>query len=305
MTENEFLLSDRIQKIQQIINQYGEENFYISFSGGKDSVVLSELIDMALPKNKIPRVYANTGIELNMIRDFVFEKQKQDERIIVIKPSVPIKKMLEEEGYPFKSKIHAHVVNLYQIGSDNKMVLGYLGERPQKWHSRTCPKILRYQFTEENQLRISDMCCVKMKEEPLIKWAKENEKNIAIIGIMMDEGGRRTQSACLSFSGKKLKKFQPLVPVTKEWEDWLIDKYNIKICDIYKPPYNFERTGCKGCPFALEIQHELDILEKYFPAERKQCEVIWKPVYDEYRRLNYRLKSPYMHQMTVDELLKQ
>ncbi len=69
--DNEFLLQDRIQKIQQIISQYGEENFAMSFSGGKDSTVLSALIDMALPNNKIPRLYANTGIELNMIRDFV------------------------------------------------------------------------------------------------------------------------------------------------------------------------------------------------------------------------------------------
>lgn len=54
--DNEFLLQDRLQKIRQIISQYGEENFYISFSGGKDSTVLSALVDMAIPKNKIPRV---------------------------------------------------------------------------------------------------------------------------------------------------------------------------------------------------------------------------------------------------------
>ena len=68
---NEFLLQDRIQKIRQIIRKYGEENFYLSFSGGKDSTVLSALIDMALPDNKIPRVYANTGIEYRLILDFV------------------------------------------------------------------------------------------------------------------------------------------------------------------------------------------------------------------------------------------
>lgn len=68
---NEFLLQDRIQKIQQIIRKYGEENFYISFSGGKDSTVLSALVDMAIPENKIPRVYANTGIEYRLILDFV------------------------------------------------------------------------------------------------------------------------------------------------------------------------------------------------------------------------------------------
>ena len=112
MTENEFLLEDRLQKIRQIINKYGEENFYISFSGGKDSTVLSALVDMALPENKIPRVYANTGIELNMIRDFVFDLQKTDVRIVVIKPSVPIKQMLERDGYPFKSKEHSLFVDV-------------------------------------------------------------------------------------------------------------------------------------------------------------------------------------------------
>ena len=290
MIDNEIMLNDRLEKIEQVVKKYGEENFYISFSGGKDSTVLSALIDMALPKNKIPRAYANTGIELNMIRDFVYDMQKFDDRIVILRPAIPIKTMLEHEGYPFKNKVHAHCVNLYQIGSDNKMVLGYLGERPDTWHSATCPKILRYHFTEQNNLRISDKCCVRLKEDPLINYGKINNKEITIIGTMKAEGGRRSNLQCLLFKGNKLKRFQPLSIVTKEWENWFIAKYNVKICDIYKPPYNFERTGCKGCPFALHLQHELDTLEKYFPNERKQCERIWKPVYDEYRRIGYRLK---------------
>lgn len=302
MNDNELLLQDRIEKIKEVINKYGEDNFYISFSGGKDSTVLSALVDMALPNNQIPRVYANTGIDLNMVRDFVFDMAKTDDRVVVIKPSVPIKTMLESEGYPFKSKIHSKCVNLYQTDPSKNMWKGYTGQRPEKWHSRECPKILRYQFTEENSLRISDMCCVKMKEEPLANWSRENNKPITIIGIMKEEGGRRMNSTCLAFSGKKLKKFQPLVPLTKEWEEWFVEKYNVDICAIYKPPYNFERTGCKGCPFAIEIQHELEILEKYFPNEKKQCELIWGPVYDEYRRIGYRLKplNEY-HQMSIDK----
>ena len=292
--DNESLLDEKLQEIQQVIKKYGEENFYISFSGGKDSTVLSALIDMALPNNKIPRVYANTGIELNMIRDFVFEMQKTDDRIIVIKPSVSIKSMLEKEGYPFKSKLHAHCVDLYQkYGFTKNMVNGYLGKRPEQWHSQQCPKKLLYQFTDENTLKISDICCTRLKEGPLITWSKENVKSIAIIGTMRDEGGRRGrgEASCLQFYGMKLKQFKPLMPLTKKWENWFIEAYNVKICDIYKPPYNFERTGCKGCPFALHLQHELDMLEKFFPAEKKQCEIIWKPVYDEYRRLKYRLKN--------------
>ena len=77
--DNEFLLQDRIQKIRQIIRKYGEENFYLSFSGGKDSTVLSALLDMAIPENKIPRVYANTGIEYRLILDFV---ERERSRIV-------------------------------------------------------------------------------------------------------------------------------------------------------------------------------------------------------------------------------
>lgn len=103
----------------------------------------------------------------------------------------------------------------------------------------------------------------------------------------------------ISFSGGKdstvlsslFDIFNPLVMCTDEWMEWVIDTYHIEICDLYKPPYNFHRTGCKGCPFAIDLQHNLEMLQEFSPAERNQCELIWKPVYDEYRRLHYRLKD--------------
>ena len=48
-----------------------ENKAYVSFSGGKDSTVLSALIDLALPGNHIPRVFINTGIEYREIVNFV------------------------------------------------------------------------------------------------------------------------------------------------------------------------------------------------------------------------------------------
>lgn len=293
--DNEFILQDRIQKIQQILSKYDEKNFIISFSGGKDSTVLSALIDLAIPNNKIPRIYANTGIELNIIRDFVINTQKTDNRVVIIEPSVPIKQMLEKEGYPFKSKMHSNYVKKYQKkGLEYKSVRAYIGlentldNRPMLYR---CPKVLKYQFTKENNLKISDMCCMRLKEEPVIKWQNENNKPYNITGIMREEGGKRSRAVCLAYIGKKLKSFNPLATISKDWEEWFIKEYNIKICDIYDEPYNFNRTGCKGCPFALHLQHELDILEQFFPTERKQCEIIWEPVYKEYRRLGYRLKE--------------
>ena len=77
MTENEFMLQDRISKIKSINELYDlENNAYVSFSGGKDSTVLHYLIDEALPGNKIPRVYFNTGIEYLMVVSFV-ERERE------------------------------------------------------------------------------------------------------------------------------------------------------------------------------------------------------------------------------------
>ena len=301
MTENEFILSDRLQKIRQIIGKYGEDNFYISFSGGKDSTVLSKLVDMALPDNNIPRVYADTGIELNMIRDFVYSMAEKDHRVEIIKPSIPIIPMLEAEGYPFKSKEHSYKWSVYSKGGIRlKEVQRYLGlsKRPKDTDITVkrymCPNKLLFQFTNsylKDGLKISDKCCIHLKENPLHEWQNRNNKPYGIVGLMHDEGGRRITAKCLTFQSNTLKAFQPLVPITKSWEEWFIKNYNVEICDIYKPPYNFPRTGCKGCPFIINLQEQLDVLQKYFPAERKQCEIIWKPVYDEYRRIGYRLKN--------------
>ena len=93
--EFDFLLSDRIQKIQQIAREYDLENKgYIAFSGGKDSTVLSFLVDLALPNNKIPRIYSNTGIDFNAIRDFVRKMATNDERFFILNPTQNLKKML-------------------------------------------------------------------------------------------------------------------------------------------------------------------------------------------------------------------
>ena len=79
--------------------------------------------------------------------------------------------------------------------------------------------------------------------------------------------------------------------VDDAWEDWLVGKEGIELCGLYYPPFSFKRTGCMGCPFSLDLAEQLAIMERYLPKERRQCEAIWKPVYDEYRRIGYRLKK--------------
>ena len=289
-TPNGLLLYDRLVKIRQIISMYGEENLCMSYSGGKDSNVMHALFDIALPDNRIPRVYSDTGIELNAVRDFVKAKAAEDERFVIIRPKVPIKKMLDAEGYPFKSKFHSFMMHNYQKSPNlpNHVKKYINGE--YSGYGKHCPQVLKYQFSEIFKMKISDVCCKRLKKDPLDNYQKAHNKPIKIVGIMPDEGGQRETAKCLVFRGEKLKAFQPLAPLTKAWEDWFITEFNIQLPIVYYPPYNFERTGCKGCPFNLRLQHDLDVLNVYFPAERKQCEAIWAPVYAEYRRLGYRLK---------------
>lgn len=291
--DNELLLFDRLEAIKSTINRYGIDNFYISFSGGKDSMVLHKLIDMAIPGNKIPRVFINTGIEYNAIVKLVKDMAAHDDRFVIIKPSKPIRETLEMYGYPFKSKEHAMKVYEYQrTFKITPHIQKYITIRPNDDRKGfKCPSILKYQFTENNTLKISHLCCNKLKKEPVKAWEKQNDRSIGITGMRSSEGGVRSQIGCILTKKGKVHRFNPLIKVNDEWEEWFIEKEKIQLCELYYEPYNFQRTGCKGCPFALGLQDQLETMERYMPAERKQCEYIWKPVYDEYRRLGYRLKK--------------
>lgn len=292
--DNELLLVDRLDVIRKVNDKYDlETNAYISFSGGKDSTILHYLIDMALPNNRIPRVFINTGIEYNYIVSFVKELASKDDRFIIIQPTKPIKQVLEKYGYPFKSKEHSLYLNIYQTKGDvSKTYQRYINPN-EKRLSFGCPNVLKYQFNKDFKLKVSNKCCYKLKKEPAKKWAKENNKTITLTGMRKEEGGTRAniKGCILTDKNGNLNKFHPLLVVNEDFENWFISKFNIKLCRLYYEPFNFKRTGCKGCPFALDLQEQLTTMELYLPNERKQCEIIWDKVYEEYRRLNYRLKK--------------
>lgn len=290
LEEFDFYLFDRIEKIKQINEQYNLlENAYLSFSGGKDSTVLHYLLDVALPNNNIPRVYLNTGIEYNDVRKFIVELSKRDSRIIIVNSNVNIKRMLEEKGYPFKSKEHSHKIGLIQSGSTCEWVRKYKDIDSESRFK--CPKKLWCQLSTDYPLKISDKCCYELKKNVAKRYEKESNRTVVLTGMRSDEGGERANISCIVTKNEKLKKFHPLLPLNEVWLDLFIEKYNIQLCKLYYAPYNFKRTGCKGCPFSLDIQKQLDVMCEFLPNEYRQCEIIWKAVYSEYRRLGYRLRK--------------
>ena len=223
--DNELLLFDRLNVIKDTINKYGEENFYLSFSGGKDSTILHYLLDQALPNNQIPRVFINTGIEYQAIVDFVKDLASKDNRFVILQPTQPIRPMLEKYGYPFKSKQHSHNVMVYQHSGIGLSVKRYLGIIESNTKFR-CPKSLLYQFAPEFKIKLSDNCCRKLKKEPIKKWEKASNRPIAITGMRNSEGGERAsiKGCILTDKQGKVKRFHPLIKVNDEWENWLIER---------------------------------------------------------------------------------
>ena len=89
------------QRIREWVREYGEDGVSVSFSGGKDSTVLSHLVDEVFPGNHIPRVHVRTGLEYPEIEKFCEEKTHD---LVILKPKKTFKQVIQEYGYPFVSK---------------------------------------------------------------------------------------------------------------------------------------------------------------------------------------------------------
>lgn len=290
--DNETILFDRIEVIKTTNDKWDLlNNAYLSFSGGKDSTILHHLLDEALPNNRIPRVYFDTGIEYKAIRDFVMGLAEKDDRFEIVKPTLPIKATLEKYGYPFKSKEHSQKLRLWRNGSRNcKFVETYLHKNDRY----ACPQILRYQFEDDSpfKVNVSPLCCQKMKKEPAHKYERKSGRKIAITGMRKQEGGERTTLGCiLTDKSGNLKRFHPLAPVTEDFIDWYRERERIELAVLYEAPYFFKRTGCKFCPYSLDLERQLEVAYRLMPEEALQGEMIWKPIFDEYRRIGFRLKK--------------
>ena len=95
-------LSAKIQmtkrRISEWVEYFGEDGVYVSFSGGKDSTALLDLVRKIYPE--IPAVFVDTGLEYPEIREFV----RTFENVVWLKPKMNFRQVIEKYGYPFFSK---------------------------------------------------------------------------------------------------------------------------------------------------------------------------------------------------------
>ena len=115
VSENEYVMLNSLPldikvaksklRIREWIDYYGEDNVYISFSGGKDSTVLLDLV-RKVNKNVLA-VFVDTGLEYPEVKEFV----NTIDNVKIIRPAMSFKQVIETYGYPMVSKEQANYLD--------------------------------------------------------------------------------------------------------------------------------------------------------------------------------------------------
>lgn len=258
----EMKLDDKIDFTCNRIEQwydYWKGNIYISFSGGKDSTVLLDIVrnKSFLPNaNDIPAVYNDTGLEYPEIKEFV----KTFENVVVTRPKLTYRQVIEKYGYAVISKEQSSFIQEYRDTKSDK--LKDIRINGNKWGRGKISK--KWLFMLNAPFKISDKCCDVLKKDPSKIYERKTNRH-PILGIMADESAMRRSNyirfGCNAFDTKRPFSM-PLAFWTEQDILQYIIKYKLKIPSVYgnilkdeKENYyltGVQRTGCMWCLFGIE-----------------------------------------------------
>lgn len=254
-------------RIREFYDRMGG-NVYVSFSGGKDSTVLLHLVRSIYPD--VVGVFIDTGLEYPEIKEFV----KTTPNIVTIKPKLNFDKVIEKYGFPVVSKEVSHYINKVKAHGAPHMYRRHVeglnadGSKcqfviPKKWH-----------FLLDAPFKISDVCCDKLKKQPIHTYEKETGAR-PFMGMMAGESRIRSKNylehGC-NYYGTTKQNSSPLSFWTEEdiWE-YLRTK-EIPYSKIYD--MGETRTGCMFCPFGVQREETPNRFQRMavtHPKHYKYC----------------------------------
>ena len=85
-------------RIRQWIEEYGEDGVYVSFSGGKDSTVLLNIVRQDYPQ--IPAVFVDVPTQYPELKEFA----QTFDNLVILKPKISFAEVCEKYGFPMISK---------------------------------------------------------------------------------------------------------------------------------------------------------------------------------------------------------
>jgi 3'-phosphoadenosine 5'-phosphosulfate sulfotransferase (PAPS reductase)/FAD synthetase len=307
------------QRIKEWVDVYGEDGVYISFSGGKDSTVLLDIVRKMYPN--IVAVFVNTGLEYPSVRQFALSFPN----VVELRPSINFKKVLTKYGYPIITKEVSKRVYEYRKNENTSKLENTLaykelnGLRENRWGEKSNYNKGKYKFLIKAPFKISHLCCIHTKEKPCINYEKMTGRK-PIIGTMADESkGRETswlKSGCNAFDTDR--------PSSQPMSFWLendihtyIHTYGLQIAKQYGEVVrdydkdgllqgqtdlfsdnnlfcNYRTTGCKrtGCVYCgFGTTHDRQRFTRLALEEPKLCDYVmrggafdtdemWKPTVD-------------------------
>lgn len=259
------------QRIREWVEHYGEDGVYVSFSGGKDSTVLLDIVRKMHPG--IEAVFVNTGLEYPEIVDFV----KQHENVTILRPKKNFKQVLTECGYPVISKNISHNAGIATRNPDGAVMRNIFSPEKKGKYA-----LYKYLYLTRAPFKISEKCCDVMKKEPIHTFEKETGKK-SMIATMAQESVMRSDKwlkyGCNAFDLKRPQS-NPISFWTNNDILTYIHTYRLSIASVYGDVVSddreedtnqinlydltgdyqgckFRTTGCNrsGCMFCLFGAH--------------------------------------------------
>lgn len=223
---------------------------YVSFSGGKDSTVLLDLVRRFVDKD-IKAVFCNTGNEYPEIVRFV----RSTENVTIIRPEITFKQVISGYGFPLISKEQAHGIRQAKTTKSEKLLSIRLhGSDPKKGY-RSGKIAGRWQFLIKERFDVSEQCCEYLKKRPFARYNRETGE-VPILGVMAGESDLRKRQyirrgGCNSFQNSHIASYP--ISIWTDADIWeYLRKYNVPYCELYDKGHT--RTGCMFCGFGAHLE---------------------------------------------------